>query len=554
MYTSSHVSAVAAFALSTVVTASGALAAQAAPPADLDAPIRSVALFKNGIAVVRRAAELPTPGVYTIGDVPDAVHGTLWVDAAGAVDVRATTRSIEVPTDGRWDRDPARELAGRKVRVRLRGEPLTEVSGRVVAFEDAPQERAWSRAFEQQRYWYGWANRYDMNMAGASQPDRYLALETASGRTFVDLSLVAFLEVVDAPETRMVKRPALEVTAHEGAGRLALSYLAKGLSYAPSYRLDIASPDLLELSQTAVIRNELTDLVGVEIELISGFPSMEHSHVLSPMSTATTWADFFAQLSSMFDNTRGNRVVVAQNASSNSVSYGSGGSAIQPASEGIDLHYHSIGTRDLREGDSLFVRVASERAPYSRIVAWRVPDTRDEWGRRVERQSWEPAPPEDQEGAWDALRFSNPFDFPMTTAPVIIVAGERFLGQRTTTWVNPGEETTVHVTKALAVRTTASEYEADTEREHIAVGGNDYRKVRVNGELQLCNHRQEAVQVEARREISGELIEASEAPTKKNLERGVYSVNRRQELVWSLTLAPGEERKVTFSYDVLVRE
>ena len=33
--------------------------------------------------------------------------------------------------------------------------------------------------------------------------------------------------------------------------------------------------------------NELEDLMGVEIELISGFPSMEYAHVLSPASLST---------------------------------------------------------------------------------------------------------------------------------------------------------------------------------------------------------------------------------------------------------------------------
>jgi hypothetical protein len=283
---------------------------------------------------------------------------------------------------------------------------------------------------------------------------------------------------------------------------------------------------------------------------------MEYSHVLSPLSPDTTWANFFAQISQEFDGSRGNRTVMAQNSISNFASYGdAGGSgAIQPASEGVDLHYHPIGKRDLREGEALHVQVASATAPYERIVEWLIRDTRDEWGRPIQRQSWEPASTSEDDGAWDALRFENPFAFPMTTAPATIVSGVKFQGQRTTSWVNPGEETTVRVTKALAVRTTTAEYEVETgtDRDVVVLGGRKFRKVGVKGELQICNHRNEAVQMVIRREFSGEFTGALGEPETKLLERGVYSVNRRQELVWTLTLAPGEERRLEYTYDVLV--
>jgi hypothetical protein len=38
----------------------------------------------------------------------------------------------------------------------------------------------------------------------------------------------------------------------------------------------------------------------------------------------------------------------------------------------------------------------------------------------------------------------------------------------------------------------------------------------------------------------------------KLLERGVYSVNQRQELVWTLNLAPGEQKLLHYTYEVLV--
>ncbi len=71
-----------------------------------------------------------------------------------------------------------------------------------------------------------------------------------------------------------------------------------------------------------------------------------------------------------------------------------------PAGEGVDLHYQSIGTRTLADGDTLALTVAKGKAEYERIVEWLVPDGRNAYGQ-----------PDGSGGegeVWDALKFKNP--------------------------------------------------------------------------------------------------------------------------------------------------
>ena len=68
---------------------------------------------------------------------------------------------------------------------------------------------------------------------------------------------------------------------------------ARGLAWAPSYRIDTTDPKSLALEQRAVIRNELADLTEAELRLISGYPSVQFAHVHSPLSPRTTWGTFF---------------------------------------------------------------------------------------------------------------------------------------------------------------------------------------------------------------------------------------------------------------------
>ena len=160
------------------------------------------------------------------------------------------------------------------------------------------------------------------------------------------------------------------------------------------------------------------------------------------------------------------------------------------------------------------------------------------------------------------MRFKNPLESPITTAPIEIVDGGKLLGQTTIKWVNPGEETLVRITKALTVSGIRTETESDAKsgnqssiknREIISYAGDNYRKSTVDGEIKLHNFRTYETKVIAKLQYSGEFIEAEGEPKSKLLESGVYSVNPRRELTWEITLKPGEELMLTYKYTVMVR-
>jgi hypothetical protein len=234
--------------------------------------------------------------------------------------------------------------------------------------------------------------------------------------------------------------------------------------------------------------------------------------------------------------------------------FAQGGSdtAATPSGEGPDIHYQPIGKRTMDEGDALALGVASARATYERIIEWIVPDTRDANGRYVQDYERQKNPEKYQDAAWDALRFKNPLPFPMTTGAAMIAQNGCFLGERTSFWVDQGETTTLHITKALSVRTRSSESEEPDSRTVVYIGGDDYHQTTVKGELTVNNHRGEEVVLVVRRRFSGELIEADGEPKASLLEEGAWAVNQRNELTWTLSLKPGEERKLTYRYKVLV--
>jgi hypothetical protein len=493
--------------------------------------IVSVGLFKNGLVVVKREVSVAGPGTYKLDKVPDAVHGTFWVESNAEIEAAMQLREIDVPAHKAGPLSLQDELAGRKVTLHLKGGKVAPVNGTVIRFERRDDE-------------------------DAPAPRRFLVLKTARGRTYVDTGEVASVEVEGDNDTVKQRKAVLLLTVAKSDKRpkVHLSYLTTGLSWAPSYRIDITDPKSLAIEQGTVVRNEMADLKEAEVFLISGYPGVAFGHVLSPLSSKTNWANFFRQLSrrdGAFDPTLTNwtaNTVVVQQAVRSTALPGLDLSAI-PTGEGVDLHYQGIGKRALKKGNALALSLAKAKANYERIVEWTIPDNRDEYGRYVARGRNE------DDNPWDALRFKNPFPFPMTTAPAMVVAGGKFNGQSTSYFVNPGEENVVRVTRALSIRTRAVETEEQNRkgnREIVYVGGREYRKGQVAGEVTVSNHRKETVKLVIRRRFSGELISADGNPRTVLREEGVWSVNRRNDLIWTVTLAPGEEKRLTYHYSVLV--
>ncbi|MFO7906292.1 MAG: hypothetical protein R6U98_26780 [Pirellulaceae bacterium] len=493
--------------LALTVTVLAAVTATIAPAAEertVESRIVSVGLFKNGLAIVKREVPIGATGTYCVRDVPVPVHGTFWIESDAVVQTRLTTRMVDTPVSEDYGANLQADLAGLDVTVLFRDGKTPPVSGKVVRIGRARGESDWDRTYQRQQR--PWGSHGEPRQSPATA--RFLILDTNEGRVFVDSGTIACLRTKQRADRVRRRLPVLLLNVtdmNETSATVFITYLTKGMAWAPSYLVDVSDPETLLLRQKAVLKNELGDISDTDIQLISGFPSVQFFHVTSPLSMRTTWSRFFSQLAQRVRPGRGaaGQMVTQQRVISNVSAPSSmpDMSAI-PMGEGVDLHYQPIGKRTLEEGDSLALSIASGEAKYERIVEWIIPDTRDVNGRYIAEHRRRENSEKYEDDAWDAVRFKNPLDFPMTTAPAMITANGQFNGQQLSYWTNPGEATTLHVTKALSIRTRHVQHEEEGERKIVYIGGNDYREVNVTGQLTVNNHRKEAVTLVIRRRFS----------------------------------------------------
>jgi hypothetical protein len=524
--------------------------------------IVSVGLFKNGLALIEERVILneSSPTMVLLPSTP--MHGSFWVESAHEVEVLATHKRVKAPMQQAasvgWDK----LLAGQEVTLHFKDTNIPSVSGRVLPANLRTREKAEYPQYDSMSN----PRLRQLYRAPAPTTPAYLAVETKAGTIYVEPSLIA-AALVHEPRVEMeiegeiemkIEQPVLVFTAavkHAQAQEVRFSYLTKGLSWAPSYKLSLEDEGTLNLTQKAVIKNGFRSIENAEFSLISGFPHMEFSHVPSLLGANTTLADFFQKLAQGRRQGGGNSAVMSQMVMSNSIAPNAVADfSIPPLSESTNIHYQPAGKRSLHPNDALSFTVASEQAAFERVVLWEIPDERDAFGHYTSSSQRNRNTEMEANVAWDALRFKNPLSFPMTTAPALFVEEGHFLGQSISHWVNPGAETTLRVTKALSVQVDHVEHEVKkANRESLRMFGDLYEPIHMQGILSIANHHKESIHLIARRQFPGELLSADGDAVCTLKKRTSWSVNKRNELAWEVEIRGGGTLELDYAYSFLSR-
>jgi hypothetical protein len=505
--------------------------------------IVSVGLFKNGLAVVKREVQIDKAGTYRLDASPEPIHGSFWIESTGKVEAAVKMREVQVPLHAEAGMRPQHDLAGKKVTLTFRNEKLGSVTGTVVKLAKTELPEG-TRTDEEVAAAY-YARAYGLAR------EQFLVLQTPKGRLYINPGDVMMIQTDDADDKITQRKPVLVLTVEKTDKKPAVyvSYLTSGLAWAPSYHVDISDPKTLAIEMAAVVRNEMTDLDDAEVQLISGFPSVEFANVTSPLAAHTTWTKFFHEI------TTGNRAPGSSDLFNqrlaNSIRFQDTDARLRmdlgaiPSGEGVDLHFESIGKRSLLRDEALSLSVGKGKADYERVVEWTV-------GASAVARRYAGNGEQHKDEMWDVLVFKNPFKFPMTTAPAMVVENGRFNGQRTAYWTNIGEEATLKVTKSLSIRAASREQEDAKAHERVVFDDKTYSKVYLKGELVMSNHRKQAVKMHVRKSIRGIIHEIDGAPKTVAREETLEDVNRIHEVLWTVTLNPGEEKRLTYKNSVLV--
>ncbi len=216
-----------------------------------------------------------------------------------------------------------------------------------------------------------------------------------------------------------------------------------------------------------------------------------------------------------------------------------------------DLFFYPVENVELKKGEVCYLPLFTESVPYKHIYQWEIPDYVNEDGRYYEPRRGERR--ETIEQVWHCLRLENTTTVPWTTAPAETVKQGLILGQDTLNYTPVAGETTLRITQAVNVRAEQIELETDRKRDAARLYGYSYDLVTVEGKLSVTNFQQKAITLEITKTLSGEVRSSQPEAKTEKLARGLQRMNGILKLAWTIELEPGEQKQLSYVYDVYVR-
>ena len=528
---------------------------------DAQIAIRTVSLFKNGLGYFNSTAVLPKNATSVrLGQLPVPAYGTFWIGYPENVDVRRITTGLEefedtIPITNLWQL--LQENTGRRVVLATGLENQGVIEGKILGFMK-PDTR------DEPGNPYFMGERTRNNQYRPVVPSgNVILLESARGTVVLDQSTIKRADFpgdgISTSTSIKKKRPSINIEFEKPAGgsEISMSYLAKGITWSPSYHIDLSDPGKARLSAKALVINEVVDLDGVTLELVTGFPNIKFGEVLSPVAMSQTLAEFLQSLVSGNTESRNRRSYMTQQRMlmSNVADYSA---PVVPSystvTEGMvseDLFLYPVEDFTLKKGETAYVPLFTAEVPYRHVYTWKIKDFIDE--REQYRSDRELADAKTTEEVWHSCRLVNELKMPLTTAAAEFVKDGKFVGQDVCYYTAPGTETTIRINRAMNVIAEQAEFEIERKHNADRFYNHNYDLVKVRGELKLRSRLDKAADVEIAKELSGEIIENSDEATDTKTAKGLKRVNPKHILTWEIKLEPGQEVELTYVYEVYVR-
>ncbi len=302
-------------------------------------------------------------------------------------------------------------------------------------------------------------------------------------------------------------------------------YLQKGIRWIPSYRVSLDGKGNAAVKLEATLINEMVDLQDATCNLVVGVPTFDFKDTPDPIGLQQA----VAQLSQYFrqdgSSAAGfsNAIMTQMKMDEKATALPAGAPGGQPSPRSMDLGPELAGTAQaedffiftvkhvtLRKGQRMVLPVVEFTLPYKDVYVLDIPITPPsdvfktfDTNRQAEIARLLAAPK-----AEHRVRLTNKSDYPLTTAPVMILRGERVLAQGLMTYTSVGAQTDLGITTAVDINVKKVDKEVKRTPKAAYWEGYEFFRVDLQGKITLTNYRKDAVEVEIVRNVLGNVEEA----------------------------------------------
>ncbi len=524
------------------------LAADTAEAPETTLRTAAVAAFKNGLGfVIKQGAVTLDKGTVTIGPIPNATLGSLWI----------------APNDASVSLD---EVVARRYKLSTLQNTTTMTDvllanpGRIVTIVDHNQKEYTGEIAGFQS-----TNKLESKILPPQpEPAPEILLLKSDGKLvalyFCNIARVVLPADAVVQQKREEEHTALQVRVKgaDSHANLTMGYLESGLGWTPSYLLSLQDDNKAQLTMQAVLVNDAEEMQNTDVFFVVGVPNFAYSHVLSPMALQQQLFDFIRDASAVNAASRPySNAIMGQArgefmkaAAADSAGFESLFEELQGSPE-EDLFLYGRKGVTLAKGQRATYNVFSDTVSYEHVYQWDIRDQpRVDGFGNVQNQN----PNDSSENSiWHSLRLKNATRFPWTSAPAMVISGTKPLSQETLAYTPKGATTNLKLTIATDIRATQNEKEVARQQEIQRRRNYSYDQVTVGGTLTIKNYKSKEVRLAISRTVRGEIDSQTDGGTSDKLGEAIAVDNPLSRLNWEITLKPGEERVVTYRYKVWLR-
>jgi len=375
-----------------------------------------------------------------------------------------------------------------------------------------------------------------------------------NGKTnFFNASGIAFMELMGESSPvfqrdSLVKSALIDIEKSGDSQTLAEYYMQEGYNWIPSYFLRIVNEKEARLEMKATIENYSEALNDVDCELVVGSPQLYFGKQNDPMTyswiTNVNKGNMYNMDNAMMMNAPVQTQTTTRYAYANDVSIPLMESTFETEGEkNNDLFYYQLGKISLPKNSKGFFPIFATNLAYSDRYKADIPDKSNMASTGYCDNS------ENFYDVYHSLDVKNTTSYPFTTASVMVISDKgQFMAQDLFKYTPVGGTATIKLSKAIDVQLKNTEEEVVRVDNAKRIGKTTYTKATVKGTINVSNMQDKSVIVDVRKFVSGTVVNNGGSKVTKRRINGY--ANPQSEMEWSVSLAAGEKKTVTYEFEV----
>ncbi len=503
------------FVVLSLLNSPRALAEKAQPLSALaQMPVKEVTVFKDGHAFIFHQGKMQTDadGNVVMDYLPTPVLGTFWSYSADKdaklTSIVASQHKVLVPR------------TAIHVQEFIRANPGAQVE--VTELRNAGGNNANTITYDAQII--GVPVRSSEELEATSPPNTgeklpeygdCVLLKTAAGVATVpvgNIQYVAFKGNYDPKLSCEEFRNLLSLKLNWSktpakAAEIGMVYLQNGIRWIPEYKVNIDGSGNARVSLQATLLNDVVDLKDVDCHLVVGVPTFSFKDQVDPISLQETLVAV-AQHMRPTDYQLSN-AIMTQTANYRSAGGSFSEAAAQPSVSGTekneDLFVFTVKHVTLRKGQRMVIPVYEAELKYKDVYSLTLP--------------FSPPPDivqhfnQNQQSEVDRLlrapkfmhkiRMTNKSEYPLTTAPALLMKNNKVLAQGMTTYTAIGGVSDLSLTTAVDLKVKKSDKEVLRTPNAVTWQGDQYGRVDLNGTISATNFGGTPAEIEVIRYVLG---------------------------------------------------